>query len=172
MAKRSAGLLLYRKEPSGLLEVLLVHPGGPFWMKRDDQAWSIPKGEYEGGDEPIETAEREFAEELGHKAPEGDRLDLGELKQTSGKRIRVWAVAGDFDVTRTKSNSFEMQWPPGSGMMQSFPEIDRAAWFPVMTARNKLSIGQVPFLDRLTELLRHVDNLDFFEGNDSSTGAE
>jgi predicted NUDIX family NTP pyrophosphohydrolase len=157
MPKYSAGLLPYRITESGSLEVLLVHPGGPFWAKKDEGVWSIPKGEYESAEEadPLAVAEREFAEELGNEAPQdGDRLELGELKQPSGKRIVAWAVLCDLDVSEVSSNFFEMEWPPRSGTMQSFPEVDRAAWFPLGDARSRLLKGQVPFLNRLVELLR------------------
>jgi predicted NUDIX family NTP pyrophosphohydrolase len=165
MPKRSAGLVTYRIAPSGVLEILIVHPGGPFWAKKDDGAWSIPKGEYEPKEasDPLAVAEREFAEELGKRPPHGERLDLGELRQPSGKRIVAWGVAGDVDVSEIKSNTFEMEWPPKSGTSQSFPEVDRAAWFPVTVARSKLSNGQVPFVDRLIDHLRDVHGLKFSE---------
>jgi predicted NUDIX family NTP pyrophosphohydrolase len=146
--KLSAGLLLYRIKDHGT-EVLLAHPGGPLWSKRDDGVWTVPKGEVEGGDDPGATAEREFAEELGAPPPPGPRLDLGQVIQKSGKVVRVWAVAGDFDASTTTSNTFEMQWPKGSGQIQEFPEIDRAAWFTLDEARSKLIEAQTAFLDRL-----------------------
>jgi predicted NUDIX family NTP pyrophosphohydrolase len=157
MPKYSAGLLPYRVARSGSLEVLLVHPGGPFWAKKDEGAWSIPKGEYEPAEEPdpVAVAEREFAEELGKEAPRhGDRLPLGELKQPSSKRIVAWAIACDLDVSEVSSNSFEIEWPPRSGTIQSFPEVDRAEWFSLGEARAKLLRGQVPFLDRLMGVLQ------------------
>jgi predicted NUDIX family NTP pyrophosphohydrolase len=155
MPKYSAGLLPYRINGSDSLEVLLVHPGGPFWTKKDDGAWSIPKGEYEPAAEPnpVAVAEREFEEELGSPVPVGDRLQLGELKQPSGKRIVAWAVRCDLDTSKVTSNTFEMEWPPRSGTMQSFPEVDRAAWFSMGEARLKLLKGQQPFLDQLIEVL-------------------
>lgn len=146
----SAGLLLYRSPTDRGLEVLLAHPGGPLWKNKDDGAWSIPKGEVEGDDDPQATAEREFAEELGSPAPAGPRIDLGEITQRGGKQVRAWAVAGDFDVTTTLSNTFELEWPRGSGRVQSFPEIDRATWFALDVARTKLLETQGAFLDRLT----------------------
>jgi predicted NUDIX family NTP pyrophosphohydrolase len=155
----SAGLLLYRLPDRGRpvrppgLEVLLVHPGGPLWRRKDEGAWSIPKGEIEPGDEPRSTAEREFTEELGLRPPPGPRIDLGEITQRGGKRVRAWAVAGDLDVTEIHSNTFEMQWPPGSGRTLAFPEVDRAGWFSVAEARVKLVDAQAGFLDRLTGLL-------------------
>jgi predicted NUDIX family NTP pyrophosphohydrolase len=157
MPKYSAGLLPYRINGSDSLEVLLVHPGGPFWAKKDDGAWSIPKGEYEPAAEPnpVAVAEQEFEEELGSPAPVGNRLQLGELKQPSGKRIVAWAVRCDLDVSEVTSNTFEMEWPPRSGTMQSFPEVDRAAWFSTSEARVKLLRGQQPFVDQLIQVLLH-----------------
>ncbi len=145
----SAGLLVHRTTVADVLEVLLVHPGGPLWSKRDDGAWSIPKGVVEGDSDPAATADREFAEELGSPPPSGPRIDLGEITQRGGKRVRAWAVAGDLDVTTVRSNTFEMEWPRGSGRVQSFPEIDRAAWCTVPAARHKLIEAQGAFLDRL-----------------------
>jgi len=145
----SAGLLLYRQGPGGGVEVLLVHPGGPFWARKDAGAWSIPKGEYDEGDDPAARAEAEFAEELGQRAPAGTRLDLGEVRQAGGKRVRAWAVRGDFDAHATTSNLFEMEWPPHSGEIQTFPEVDKAAWFSLHEARTKLLAGQLPLLERL-----------------------
>lgn len=148
MPKRSAGLLLHRRRPAGP-EVLLVHPGGPFWASKDDGAWTVPKGEYLPHEDPAAAAEREFGEELGVGAPAGDRHDLGELRQAGGKLTRLWALEGDLDVSVVTSNTFELQWPPGSGRTQAFPEVDRAAWFSVDEARRKLLPSLVPFLDRL-----------------------
>ena len=149
MPKRSAGLLLYRRRGGGI-EVLLVHPGGPYWAKRDDGAWSVPKGEYAGDEEPFEVAMREFREELGTAPPEMDTaFYLGERRQPSGKVVNVWAVEGDLDVTNVESNSFEMEWPPRSGRTAEFPEVDRAGWFDPDDARRKLLRGQVPFIDLL-----------------------
>jgi predicted NUDIX family NTP pyrophosphohydrolase len=149
--KRSAGLLVYRITPSGVVEVLIVHPGGPFWTKKDAGAWSFPKGEYEEGDDPRATAFREFREETGRDAPAGEAIPLGELTQPGGKRVTAWAVEGDLDVSDSTSNTFEMEWPRGSGRLQAFPEVDRVEWVPVARARAQLLKGQVPFLDRLTE---------------------
>ncbi|HZP10774.1 NUDIX domain-containing protein [Methyloceanibacter sp.] len=152
MAKLSAGILMYRgKGP--LLEVLLVHPGGPFWAKKDKGAWSIPKGEYEQGENPLAVARREFEEELGAAPPSGDYRMLGEIRQPSRKLITAFAVQGDFDPARLKSNRFEMEWPPKSGKIQSFPEVDRAAWFGVDEARQRMLPGQAPFVDRLLAIL-------------------
>lgn len=153
MPRRSAGILLHRTSRAAQREVLLVHPGGPFWAKRDEGAWSIPKGEYESGEEPLAVAEREFAEELGGPPPQGTRVDLGELDQSSAKRVRAWAIEGDFDAAHTTSNTFEIEWPPKSGRLVTFPEVDRAAWFDLAEARTKLHSGQVEFLNRLSEAL-------------------
>ena len=152
MAKLSAGLLLHRGTGEAL-EVLLVHPGGPFWARKDEGAWSIPKGEYLAGEDPLEAARREFDEELGTSPPDGPLLDLGEVRQAGGKHVVAWALRGDLDVDEITSNTFEMVWPPRSGQVQSFPEIDRAGWFTVEEARVKLLSGQLPFLDRLVALV-------------------
>jgi predicted NUDIX family NTP pyrophosphohydrolase len=153
MPKRSAGLLAYRRSDAGI-EVLLVHPGGPFWARKDDGAWSVPKGEYEPGEDPLEVALREFEEELGAEPPDpAGALPLGELRQPSGKVVSAWAVEGDLDVSDVRSNMFEMEWPPRSGRTQEFPEVDRAGWFSPYQARRKLLRGQVGFLDRLAERL-------------------
>jgi predicted NUDIX family NTP pyrophosphohydrolase len=144
--KKSAGILLFRRKASQL-EVFLVHPGGPFWARKDAGAWSIPKGEFEEGEEPREAAIREFQEETGI-APRGNFIELSPLKQSSGKTIYAWAL--EMDCTAAiKSNSFSLEWPKGSGRIESFPEIDRAAWFSVEEARTKLVQGQVPFLNQL-----------------------
>jgi len=147
---KSAGLLLYRRSPDGL-EVLIAHPGGPFWIRRDEGAWSVPKGEYGDGDDPLAAAYREFREETGLEPPEAEPLALGELRQPGGKRVTVWALEGDLDVTMASSNTFQLEWPRGSGKVAEFPEVDRVEWVPVDLARTKLLRGQVPFVDRLTE---------------------
>jgi predicted NUDIX family NTP pyrophosphohydrolase len=134
------------------LELLLVHPGGPFWAKKDDGAWSIPKGEYDEGEDALGVAKREFAEEVG-AAPDGEFMDLGEITQGGRKVVHAFALEGDFDVARLQSNSFEMEWPPKSGRRQSFPEVDRAEWFAPEVARQKILAGQRPFIDRLLERL-------------------
>ena len=151
MAKRSAGILLYRGEAGGI-EVLLVHPGGPFWAKKDAGVWSIPKGEYDEGEEPLACAVREFTEELG-AVPSGPFLELGEFRQPSRKAVRAWAARGEFDPADIKSGTFEIEWPPKSGRMQVFPEVDRAAWFTPDAARRKILPGQLPFIDRLLQAL-------------------
>jgi predicted NUDIX family NTP pyrophosphohydrolase len=152
LSARSAGIVLHRGRGENL-EVLLVHPGGPLWARRDAGVWSIPKGEYEEDEDPLAAARREFAEELGTPAPKGEVLDLGEVRQKSGKRVRAWALAGDLDAEQAGSNMFSMQWPPKSGRMQEFPEVDRAQWFRLDEAREKLNPAQVPLLDRLAESL-------------------
>lgn len=148
MPKLSAGLLVYRVR-NGMVEVLIGHPGGPFWARKDDGAWSIPKGEYAQGEDAWEVAQREFAEEVGLPTPRGARIELGSLRQPSGKVITIFAVAGDLDVTDAHSNTFELEWPRGSGIVREFPEVDRVGWFPVGQARAKLLKGHVGFLDRL-----------------------
>jgi predicted NUDIX family NTP pyrophosphohydrolase len=150
--KLSAGLLLYRFADGGV-EVLIGHPGGPFWARKDDGAWSIPKGEYTEGEDPWTVAQREFEEELGKKAPAGPRIDFAPLKQPSGKVITAFAVRGDLDIEGTFSNTFELEWPKGSGSIKEFPEIDRVGWFSVAAARSKLLKGQQPLLDRLLAAL-------------------
>jgi predicted NUDIX family NTP pyrophosphohydrolase len=144
----SAGLLLYRTR-EGIREVLLAHPGGPFWARRDDGAWSIPKGEVDEGEDPYAAARREFAEELGAVPPDGDPLPLGEVRLKSRKRVIAWALEGDFEPDQLVSMTFEMEWPPRSGRTATYPEVDRAAWFDLETARVKLNAGQVPLLDAL-----------------------
>jgi predicted NUDIX family NTP pyrophosphohydrolase len=152
MPTRSAGILLHRGGADGR-EVLLVHPGGPFWAKRDDGAWSIPKGEYGPDEDPRLAARREFEEELGSALPgEAELRELGEVRQKNGKLVVAWAVEGDLDATAARSNTLELEWPPRSGRRQEFPEIDRAEWFAVARAREKLLPAQVAFLDRLEDV--------------------
>ena len=148
---RSAGLLLYRITTAGVVEVLLAHPGGPFWLRKDEGAWSVPKGEYDPEADALATAFREFREETGHDAPAGKQIPLGEVRQPSGKMVTAWALRGELDVTDATSNTFEMEWPRGSGTLREFPEVDRLEWMTVEVARTKLLKGQVPFLERLTE---------------------
>jgi predicted NUDIX family NTP pyrophosphohydrolase len=152
MPKRSAGILMYRRGEDGL-EVLLVHPGGPFWAKKDLGAWSIPKGEYSEAEDPLAVAVREFQEETGLR-PHGDFRPLGELVQPGRKIVTAWAVAGDFDIATLKSNTFEMEWPPKSGRKSSFPEVDRAAWFSLDQAGKKILPGQKEFLARLMAIAK------------------
>ena len=149
---RSAGILLYRGVGE-TLEVLIVHPGGPFWKGKDVGAWSIPKGECGPAEVPLEAARREFSEELGSPVPDGEPVDLGEVRLKSGKRIQAWALAGDLDPTAITSNTFTVQWPPRSGRIQEFPEVDRAGWFDAETARDKLNPAQSAFVDRLQAIL-------------------
>lgn len=150
--KLSAGILLYRLR-GGQVEVFFVHPGGPFWAKKDEGAWSIPKGEYEGGEDPLTVAKREFQEETGFDT-QGTFHPLTALKQPGGKVISVWAVEGDVDAAALTSNTFTLQWPPKSGRMCEFPEVDRGAWFDLPTARVKLHPGQRGFLEQLRQLLQ------------------
>ena len=152
--RRSAGLLLYRGA-ADQIEVLLAHPGGPFWARRDAGAWTIPKGEHESDEDPLAAAQREFAEEFGAPVPSGcEFVPLGEVRQRGGKVVTAWAVGADFPADAVRSNTFEIEWPPKSGRMQSFPEIDRAAWFDIPTARSKILSAQTTFLDRLLDQLR------------------
>ena len=152
MPKRSAGLLLYRSA-SNRTEVLLVHPGGPFWAKKDLGAWSIPKGEIDPEEEPIQAALREFAEETGAKPQVGALIDLGAVQQKGGKLVLAFAAEGDLDPAALRSNLVEIAWPPRSGRMLTIPEIDRAGWFSLSEARGKILAAQIPFLERLGEHL-------------------
>jgi predicted NUDIX family NTP pyrophosphohydrolase len=151
MPKRSAGLLMYRGSGPDLA-VLLVHPGGPFWAKKDLGAWSIPKGEYGPNEDALAVAQREFEEETGAR-PRDEFQSLGDVTQAGGKRVSAWAVEGDFDPAALVSNSFELEWPPRSGRKQSFPEVDRAEWFSPDEARERILAGQRAFIDRLVELI-------------------
>jgi predicted NUDIX family NTP pyrophosphohydrolase len=154
MPHLSAGLLLFRRNAGGELEVLLVHPGGPLWRNKDEHAWSIPKGECDDGEDQLTTADREFGEELGIAAPAGRRIDLGTIRQASGKQVRAWAVeAPDLLITEVVSNEFEMEWPPRSGRRQSFPEVDRAEWMTLSVARPRVVKAQAEFFDRLGDAL-------------------
>ena len=152
MGVRSAGLLLYRRRHDGGLEVLLAHPGGPFWARKDEGAWSVPKGVYEEDEDPLAAAWREFGEEIGRPppGPASDAVFLGEVRQPGGKRVSVWALEGDLDATEATSNTFEIEWPKGSGTVRAFPEVDRVEWMPLPRARTKLLRGQTPFLDALS----------------------
>jgi len=152
MAKLSAGLLMYRRREGGL-EVFLVHPGGPFWAKKDLGAWSIPKGEYAEGQDPLSAARREFEEETGFVAV-GELLELGAVKQAGGKMVSAWAFEGDCDPADLRSNVFEMEWPPRSGRMAEFPEVDHAEWFSLAEARERILQGQVPLLAALERITR------------------
>ena len=152
MPRRSAGILLYRR-PAGRLEVLLVHPGGPFWAKKDLGAWSIPKGEHEEGEDPRACALREFEEELGTAPPARQLAELGTARQSGGKVVQAWAAEGDLDPADARSNTFTLEWPPRSGVMREFPEVDRAGWFTIDEARRRINKAQAAFLDRLGEQL-------------------
>jgi predicted NUDIX family NTP pyrophosphohydrolase len=147
---RSAGLLLYRRRPD--VELLIAHLGGPFWARKDERAWTIPKGLCDEGEDEFAAARREFAEEIGSPAADGDYLDLGLVKQ-SNKHVHIWALEGDLDVTTVVSNTFEVEWPPRSGQIEAFPEIDRAEWVAPDVARTKLVASQEPFVDRLLAAL-------------------
>ena len=152
-SRRSAGILLWRRS-QGSLEVLLGHPGGPLFAKKDEDHWSILKGEIEPGEEEeLAVARREFEEETGHPVPDGPTVELGEIQQKGGKFVVAWAVEGDLDPAAAASNTFEMEWPPRSGRLTSFPEIDRVGWFDLLTARVKVKAAQTPFLDRLVASL-------------------
>jgi len=150
--RTSAGILLWRLR-SGSLEVLLAHNGGPLWVRKDHGHWTIPKGETEPGEELAAVARREFAEETGHQVPDGPLIELGQIRQKSGKVVLGWAVEGDLDPATSVSNTYEMEWPPRSGRIQSFPEIDRVEWFGMADARTRLKAAQVPFLERLEAAL-------------------
>jgi predicted NUDIX family NTP pyrophosphohydrolase len=146
-AKASAGILLFRRAPSGI-EVFLVHPGGPFWAKRDSGAWSVPKGEIAAHEDALEAAKREFHEETGARV-DGEFIELAPVRQPNGKVVRAWAIEGDIDAAAIASNTFAIEWPPKSGETRVFPEVDRAGWFPLAKAREKLLPGQIPLLDQL-----------------------
>lgn len=151
MAKISSGVLLYRKHASSI-EILLVHPGGPFFAKKDEGSWTIPKGELIDNEDPLAAAIREFEEETGYK-PAGDFIALSSIKQKGGKIVQCWAVEGDLDPLAIVSNTFEIEWPPRSGKMKSYPEVDKAAWFSVAVARQKINERQVSFIDNLLEVI-------------------
>ena len=168
MQRFSAGLLMFRRVNSGV-DVFLVHPGGPFWQKKDLGSWSIPKGEYAGGEAPLEAAKREFEEETGIK-PEGEFISLDEIKQPSGKVITVWALEGDCSAEEIRSNTFSMEWPPKSGKMQQFPEVDRANWFSLEEARSRIVKGQTGFLDRFMSRFQYIPESKQFQKDVSRRG--
>jgi len=154
--KRSAGILVFRRGGDAAVEVLLVHPGGPFWARRDDGAWSIPKGELGDDEEPLACALREVGEELGPEwvPGEAEPIELGSITQKAGKAVEAWALEGDFDPAALASNTFTVEWPPRSGRQQEFPEVDRAEWFEPALAQRKINPAQAPFVERLLERLR------------------
>jgi predicted NUDIX family NTP pyrophosphohydrolase len=153
MPKRSAGLLLWRRTADGELQVLLGHPGGPFFAHKDDGAWSVLKGEIEDGEDAYDVARREFQEETGAEAPDTEPIALGEVRLSSGKVITAWALEGDLDPDTAESNTFELEWPPRTGRVQIYPEIDRVAWFDLRSARVRLNSAQTAFVDRLVDAL-------------------
>ena len=150
--RRSAGIVLFRVR-DGVPEVLLGHMGGPFWRRKDAGAWSIPKGGYDGDEDPEEAARREYAEEIGHPVPDGELIPLGAVLQANGKLVTAWAVEGDLDPADATSNTFELEWPPGSGRRQSYPELDRVAWFTLPAAAASAVAAQAAFFERLGEAL-------------------
>jgi predicted NUDIX family NTP pyrophosphohydrolase len=168
MGATSAGLLLYRTSPGGPVEVLIAHPGGPFWARKDDAAWSVPKGEYKADEDALAAAYREFEEEVGLPVPDGQAVFLGERRQPGGKRVSVWALRGDLDISHSTSNTFELEWPRGSGKIRVFPEVDRVEWVSVDQAARKLVRGQTPFLGVLLEKIGSALDL---EGPGSTTPA-
>jgi predicted NUDIX family NTP pyrophosphohydrolase len=153
MPKTSAGILVYKNIKDAIV-ILLVHPGGPFWAKKDLNSWSVPKGEFNEPEDPFEAAKREFSEETGYFLPDGEFIRLETVKQPGGKIVHTWAVKGDLDVSELKSNQFSMEWPPKSGKFKEFPEIDRAEWFTVETAKMKIVKGQIPILENLEKLIK------------------
>lgn len=155
MPKTSAGLLMYRRRDNRL-DLFLVHPGGPFWAKKDAGSWSIPKGEYVSGEDPLQVAKREFYEETGFQV-EGEFRELNLVKQPGGKQVRAWAVEGDCDADAVTSNLFSMEWPPKSGRQAEFPEVDRAGWFGVVQAREKILKGQLPFIEEICAILGYEE---------------
>ncbi len=156
MHKNSAGILLYRLNNTSL-EVLLVHPGGPFFTKKDSGAWSIPKGEFLEDENSLDAAKREFKEEIGVDVPDTDFIELSPIEQKNNKTVHAWAFQGDIDTSTIKSNTFELEWPPKSGKLRSFPEIDKGEWFTVTNAKEKINIRQVPLLDELQKKLSLKD---------------
>jgi predicted NUDIX family NTP pyrophosphohydrolase len=152
MAKRSAGILLFRRQPE--LQVLIGHLGGPLWSRRDSAAWSIPKGEYGADETALQAARREFEEELGLPVPDAELIELGTVTQSGGKQVTAWAAEADLDLDRVVPGTFELEWPRGSGRLQQFPELDRVAWFPPEQAHDRLIASQRQFLDRLADHLR------------------
>jgi predicted NUDIX family NTP pyrophosphohydrolase len=159
MNKLSAGLLVYNQSPQRELKVFLVHPGGPFFKNKNDGAWSLPKGEYEEGEDPLLAAKREFKEETGNEAPEGEFIPLGMVKIKSGKVISAWAIKAGLTMSFIESNHFEMEWPPKSGKKQSFAEVDKGEWFLITEAKIKINSGQLVFLEQLENVLQDDDRM-------------
>jgi len=149
-------MLLYRRTPDGGVEVLLAHPGGPIWAKRDEGVWTVPKGEFHEGEEAWGVARREFEEETGHPAPDGEPIEIGEIRQKGGKLVEAWALEGDLDPATAHSNTFPMEWPPRSGRWITIPEIDRVEWFAPDEARRRIKDTQIPFIDRLLEAVQRA----------------
>jgi predicted NUDIX family NTP pyrophosphohydrolase len=150
--RRSAGIVLFRRSDTGP-QVLLGHMGGPFWRRRDAGAWTIPKGGYDEGEDAVEAARREYAEEIGHPVPDGELIDLGMVLQANGKIVTAWAVEGDLEPDDARSNTFELEWPPGSGRRETYPELDRVAWFTLAEAKAKVVSAQAELFDRLADAL-------------------
>jgi len=153
MARRSAGLLLFRRPPDRAVELLLAHPGGPIFAKQDAGAWTVPKGEFEPGESALQVALREFEEETGHPPPDGEPIPLGEIRQKGGKLVEAWALEGDLDPATARSNTFPLQWPARSGRWITIPEVDRVEWFGPDEARRRIKEAQIPFIDRLLAAL-------------------
>jgi predicted NUDIX family NTP pyrophosphohydrolase len=164
MKKYSVGILLFRFKDRKL-EVMLVHPGGPFWAKKDEGAWSIPKGLMEENENPLDAAKREFREETGFEI-EGEFIDLGEIRQPDGKIIHVWALEKDLDVTEIVSNKFTIEWPRNSGRMQEYPEVDKASWFDIKQAKKKILKGQIGFIEKLVEILNYIPGKEYLDKKD------
>lgn len=164
MSKHSAGILLFRFR-NEKLEVMLVHPGGPFWAKKDNGAWSIPKGLFEENEKPMDAAKREFKEETGFEV-DGEFIELGELKQPSKKIVRAWALEKDLDEAKVMSNTFTLEWPRNSGRVQEYPEIDKAGWFDIEQAKKKILKGQIGFIDKLVEIINYVLKKEYLDKKD------
>jgi predicted NUDIX family NTP pyrophosphohydrolase len=164
MKKHSAGIFLFRFK-NKKLEVMLVHPGGPFWAKKDDGAWSIPKGLFDENENPLDAAKREFKEETGFEV-DGEFINLGELEQPSKKMIHVWALEKDLDAAKIVSNKFTLEWPRNSGILQEYPEVDKAGWFNIEQARKKISKGQMGFIDKLVEILNYIPEKEHLDKKD------
>jgi predicted NUDIX family NTP pyrophosphohydrolase len=167
MSKHSAGILLFRFR-NEKLEVMLVHPGGPFWAKKDNGAWSIPKGLFEENENPMDAAKREFKEETGFEV-DGEFIELGELQQPSKKIVHAWALEKDLDETKIMSNTFTLEWPKNSGRLQECPEIDKAGWFDIEQGKKKILKGQISFIDKLVEIINYVPKKEYLDKTDRYT---